>query len=366
MGVFKLTKRKFGLGLSLVLAAGTILGACGSKDDDASKSEGSKGSGSEGTTEAVDFSLAMVTDVGGVDDKSFNQSAWEGIEAFGKENGLEKGTGGYDYLQSASDADYITNINNLVRRDFDIVYGIGFLMEEPIKTIAEQQPDAQLAIIDSIVDAPNVASVMFKEQEGSFLAGVAAALMSESKQIGFVGGMEIPVIERFEAGFLEGVKAVDPSIKVDVQYTGKFDDAALGKTTANRMYSSGVDIIFHAAGGTGNGVFAEAKERKTKDANANVWVIGVDSDQYEEGAVGDTNVTLTSMLKKVGTAVQNIAKETMDGKFPGGTTVTYGLAEEGVGLADSRGAIPQDVLDKIDEFSKKIASGEITVPETVE
>lgn len=194
---------------------------------------------------------------------------------------------------------------------------------------------------------------MFKEQEGSYLAGVAAALMSESKQIGFVGGMEIPVIERFEAGFLAGVKAVDDTIKVDVQYTGKFDDAALGKTTANRMYSSGVDIIFHAAGGTGNGVFAEAKERKTKDKDANVWVIGVDSDQYEEGAVGDTNVTLTSMQKRVDVAVQNIAKETMEGKFPGGKTVTYGLAEEGVQLADSRGAIPEDVLAKIEEYSKK-------------
>ncbi len=363
MGVFKLTKRKFGLGLSLVLAAGTILGACGSKDEEKTDEGSNTGSGTE---EKVDFSLAMVTDVGGVDDKSFNQLAWEGIEAFGKEHGLKKGDGGYDYLQSQSDADYINNITNLVRRDFDVVYGIGFLMEKPIGTIASQQPDAQLAIIDSIVDAPNVASVMFKEQEGSFLAGVAAALMSESKQIGFVGGMEIPVIERFEAGFLEGVKAVDPSIKVDVQYTGKFDDAALGKTTANRMYSSGVDIIFHAAGGTGNGVFAEAKERKTKDANANVWVIGVDSDQYEEGAVGDTNVTLTSMQKRVDVAVQNIAKEAMDGKFPGGKTVTYGLAEEGVQLADSRGAIPDDVLAKIDEYSKKIAAGEIVVPETVE
>ena len=204
-----------------------------------------------------------------------------------QEHGLEKGDGGYDYLQSAGDADYVTNLNNLVRRDFDLVYGIGFLLEEPIGTIADQKPDTKFAIIDGVVDKPNVVSVMFKEQEVAFLAGVAAALMSESKQIGFVGGMEIPVIERFEAGFVEGVKAVDPYIKVDVQYTGKFDDAALGKTTANRMYSSGVDIIFHAAGGTGNGVFAEAKERKTKDANANVWVIGVDADQYEEGAVGD-------------------------------------------------------------------------------
>ncbi|MFJ8063762.1 BMP family protein [Psychrobacillus sp. NPDC096426] len=355
-----MTKRKFGLGLSLVLAAGTILGACGTKDNEKATT------GSEGTTESADFSIAMITDVGGVDDKSFNQSAWEGIQAWGAEHGLEKGDGGFDYLQSAGDADYVTNLNNLVRRDFDIVYGIGFLLEEPIGTIADQKPDNKFVILDGVADKPNVVSVLFKEQEVAYLAGVAAALMSETKQIGFVGGMEIPVIERFEAGFVEGVKAVDPSIKVDVQYTGKFDDAALGKTTANRMYSSGVDIIAHAAGGTGNGVFAEAKERKTKDPNANVWVIGVDSDQYEEGAVGDSNVTLTSMLKKVGIAVQDVANDAMAGNFPGGTTVTYGLAEEGVGLADSRGVIPQDILDQIQEYSDKVASGEIIVSETLE
>jgi len=361
MEVFNLTKRKFGLGLSLVLAAGTILGACGASDEEASTTV------DEGTEkETADFSIAMVTDTGGVDDKSFNQSAWEGIEAFGKENGLEKGTGGYDYLISASDADYVTNLNSLIRRDFDVVYGVGYLLEEPIGTIADQKPDAQFAIIDAIVDKPNVASAMFKEQEGSYLAGVAAALMSESKKIGFVGGMESEVIGRFEAGFLEGVKAIDPSIEVDVQYLASFTDASLGKTTANRMYSSGVDIIFPAAGAAGNGVFAEAKERKTKDADANVWVIGVDSDQYEEGAVGDTNITLTSMVKRVDLAVQNIANEAMAGNFPGGKTVTYGVAEEGVVLADSRGAIPQEVLDQIQEYSDKIASGEIVVPETVE
>ncbi|GGA15749.1 BMP family lipoprotein [Psychrobacillus lasiicapitis] len=358
-----MTKRKFGLGLSLVLAAGTILGACGTKDDEKA-STGSEGA--DKGTESTDFSIAMITDVGGVDDKSFNQSAWEGFQAWGKEHGLEKGDGGFDYLQSAGDADYVTNLNNLVRRDFDIVYGIGFLLEEPIATIADQKPDNKFVILDGVADRPNVVSVLFKEQEVAYLAGVAAALMSETKQVGFVGGMEIPVIERFEAGFVEGVKAVDPSIKVDVQYTGKFDDAALGKTTANRMYSSGVDIIAHAAGGTGNGVFAEAKERKTKDPNANVWVIGVDSDQYEEGAVGDSNVTLTSMLKKVGTAVQDVANDAMAGNFPGGTTLTYGLAENGVELADSRGAIPQEILDQIKEYSDKVASGEITVPETVE
>lgn len=360
-----MSKRKYGLGLSVMLAAGTLLAACGS-DEEKQETNGNSGEGTEPTEEKADFSVAMVTDVGGVDDKSFNQSAWEGIQKFGKDNGLAQGDGGYDYLQSASDADYVTNLNNLVRRDFDVVFGIGFLMEAAVNDIAQQQPDAQLAIIDAVVDQPNVASVLFKEQEGAFLAGVAAALMSESKQIGFVGGMEIPVIERFEVGFLAGVEAVDPSIEVDVQYTGAFDKAELGKTTANRMYSEGVDIIFHAAGGTGNGVFAEAKERKTKDPDANVWVIGVDSDQYEEGAVGDTNVTLTSMLKRVDEAVYRISEAAMNGEFPGGEATVYGLAEDGVGLADSRGAIPDDIMAQIEEFKQQIVDGEITVPETRE
>ncbi len=348
----------------MVLAAGTILGACGAAEEETP--EGTTGDTTGGETEESKFSVAMVTDIGGVDDKSFNQSAWEGIEKFGEDNGLEKGDGGYDYLQSKSDADYNTNLNKLVRRDFDLVFGIGFLMEDAVNTIASQQTDAQLAIIDAVVDQPNVASVLFKEQEGSYLAGVAAALMTKSKKIGFVGGMEIPVIERFEAGFLAGVAAVDPSIVVDVQYTGAFDKAELGKTTANRMYSSGVDIIFHAAGGTGNGVFSEAKELKTKDPDAYVWVIGVDSDQYEEGKVGDTNITLTSMLKRVDIAVQNLSNLAMEGNFPGGETTVYGLVEEGVGLADSRGAIPEDVLAQIDEYAKKIVDGEVVVPETVE
>lgn len=361
-----MTKRKFGLGLSLMLAAG-ILAACGS-DDDASTNDTTTGNGGEGeaTEETTDFSVAMVTDVGGVDDKSFNQSAWEGTEKFGQDNGLEKGDGGYDYLQSTSDADYNTNLNNLIRRDFDVVFGIGFLMEGAVGEIAAQQPDAQLAIIDAVVEADNVASVLFKEQEGAFLAGVAAALMSETGKIGFVGGMDIPVIERFEAGFLAGVEAANPDVTVDVQYTGAFDDAALGKTTANLMYQNGADIIFHAAGGTGNGVFTEAKERKDADADANVWVIGVDSDQYDEGQVGDNNVTLTSVLKRVDNAVYNISEQAQEGNFPGGETVVYGLSDDGIGLADSRGAIPEDVMAQIEEFKQQIIDGEITVPETVE
>ncbi len=358
-----MTKRKFGLGLSLMLAAGTMLAACGSDEDTSSTDTGN---GGEGTEETSDFSVAMVTDVGGVDDKSFNQSAWEGLQKFGEENGLEKGDGGFDYLQSQSDADYNTNLNNLIRRDFDVVFGIGFLMEGAVAEIAAQQPDAQIAIIDAVVEADNVASVLFKEQEGAFLAGVAAALMTETGKVGFVGGMDIPVIERFEAGFLAGVEAANADVEVDVQYTGAFDKAELGKTTANRMYQGGADIIFHAAGGTGNGVFTEAKERKEADADANVWVIGVDSDQYDEGQVGDANITLTSVLKRVDNAVFNISEQAMDGEFPGGETVVYGLADDGIDLADSRGAIPEDIMTQIEEFKQQIIDGDITVPETVE
>ncbi|MFF3100481.1 BMP family lipoprotein [Viridibacillus arvi] len=348
-------KRKFGLALSVVLAAGTLLGACGSKDD---TSKGDKES---------NFSLAMVTDLGGVDDKSFNQSAWEGIQKFGKDNDLKKGDGGYDYAQSTSSSDYNTNLTSMVRRNFDLVFGVGYLMADSIKEVADQKPDSQFSIIDAEVDAPNVTSILFKEQEGAFLAGVAAASVTKSNKIGFVGGLDIPVINRFHAGFVEGVKAVNPDIKVDVQYTGAFDKAELGKTTANRMFTTGVDVIFHAAGATGNGVFTEAKERKTKDPNANVWVIGVDADQYKEGQVNDkTNVTLTSVMKRVDVAVQDVAKQAKEGKFPGGETLVYGLSDNGMALADSHGAISDETMKKIDDYAKQIADGKIKVPEKVE
>ncbi|MDM5247004.1 BMP family protein [Lysinibacillus sp. G4S2] len=357
-------KRKFGLVLSSVLAASAILGACGAKEEKPTK-EKENASSSESKKEEA-FTVAMVTDVGGVDDKSFNQSAWEGVQAYGKEHGLEKGNGGFDYLQSKSDADYESNLNALLRRDFNLIYGIGYLMEDAMTAIAEENPDGKFAIVDAEVKADNVVSVMFKEQEGAFLAGVAAAKMSKSGKVGFVGGVDIPVINRFEAGFVEGAKAVNPKIEIQSKYTGAFDKADLGKITANSMYSSGVDVIFHAAGATGNGVFSEAKERKKKDPNANVWVIGVDADQYEEGKIDDkTNVTLTSMLKGVNAAVVDISNKSKNGEFPGGKTLTYGLAEDGVKLADSRGAIPADVQAVIDDYKEKIAKGEIKVPEKV-
>ena len=356
-------KSRLVLTLAMMLVIGGLLGACGTdneKDADKDK-EGSTGTPVEKNEDAV--TIAMVTDTGGVDDKSFNQSAWKGIEEYGNENGLEKGDGGFDYLESTDASEYEANLNRLVRRDFDVVYGIGFLLKDAIETIANQNEDTNFGLVDEESEVADVASIMFKEQEGSFLAGAAAALMTKSDQIGFVGGMEIPVIERFHAGFVAGVAAVNPDIEVDVQYTGDFDKAENGKAAANRMYSTGVDIIFHAAGGSGNGVFAEAKERKSANPDEYIWVIGVDSDQYEEGQVGDDNITLTSMLKRVDLAVKNIAELAAKGEFPGGEITRYGLADEGISLADSRGAIPQDVLDQIEVFAKDIADGKIVVPE---
>ena len=348
-------KRKFGLALSAVLAAGTILGACGNNDDSSEKS-----------SDKDNFTVAMVTDVGGVDDKSFNQSAWEGIQEFGKENGLKKGKGGYDYLQSASDADYATNLNSLVRNEFDLIFGIGFKLAEDIKEVATQRPDSQFAIVDEVVEADNVASITFKEEQGSFLVGVAAALSSESNKIGFIGGVDSELINKFEAGFIAGVKAVKPEAEVSVQYANAFDKAEIGKEIANSMYKQGIDVIYHAAGGTGNGVFTAATELKQANTDANVWVIGVDRDQYEEGAVPgtDLNVTLTSMLKRVDVAVKDLATKTMNGDFPGGETIRYGLEEDAISVATTGDNMSEETLMAVEDWTAKIKAGEVEIPTT--
>ncbi len=343
------------MALSMVLTAGTLLGACGKADDNG---------GEKGGEKKDNFSVAMVTDVGGVDDKSFNQSAWEGLQNFGKENGLEKGKGGYDYIQSKSDADYATNLNTLVRQDFDLVYGIGYLMQAAVEEIAQQQKDAHFAIVDAEVKQPNVASILFKEQEAAFLAGVAAALTTKTNHIGFIGGMEIPVIERFESGFLAGVKAAKPDVQVDVQYAGAFDKAEVGQSIASKMYSSGADVIFHAAGATGNGLFKEASDRKAKAPDKDFWAIGVDRDQADMGP----EIVLTSALKRVDVAVQDLATKAKDGNFPGGEIVLYGLQEDGVGLApiNDKVANKADIESAVKDWIEKIKSGEVKVPGTRE
>jgi basic membrane protein A len=300
--------------------------------------------------------FAMVTDVGGVNDKSFNQSAWEGLKHLETDTGAEA-----SYLESKEATNYLTNLNKFVRNDFDLTWGIGFLMGDAVKDAATKNPNAKLAIIDNVVEAPNVASITFAENEGAFLVGVVAGSMTKSNKIGFVGGIDIPVIKRFELGFVAGVAAVNPDAKVNIIYTSAFDKADLGKAAAASMYNDGADIIFHAAGGTGNGVFNEAKERnKSAAADKKVWVIGVDKDQSLE--FGD-DVTLTSMLKRVDEAVYRVSKDLIEGNFPAGQITTLGLKDNAVGLPDtSTKNVPKEVLDKVEEYKQKIISGEITVP----
>ncbi|TYP68016.1 BMP family lipoprotein [Paenibacillus methanolicus] len=342
------------------------LAGCGSKNNtenggsNATTNNGATGNGgtnadkeTDGGTNGKDIRIGMATDVGGVNDKSFNQSAWEGLQE------VEKATGAsVKYLESKGDADMEPNLNKFVKEGYDLTWGIGFLFETAMKNVAAQNPDAKLGLIDSVVDAPNVQSVTFAEHEGSYLVGVVAGLMTKSGKIGFVGGMDIPVIKRFEAGFKAGVLAVKPDADIKINYTGDFSKPDLGKAAAATMYNDGVDIIFHAAGATGNGVFTEAKDRVKNGTQ--VWVIGVDKDQSLE--FGD-EVTLTSMMKGVKQAVEKVSNDLIAGNFAGGTTTVLGLKDNAVGLPETSSKnVPADVLAKVDEYKQQIIDGKITVP----
>ncbi len=346
-------KKKAGILLSLTLAASTILGACGNTNKESDKKEG-KGNNN--------FKVGMVTDVGGVDDKSFNQSAWEGLTAFGKENKLKENEE-YRYLQSSKESDYVPNLTKFGETNYDLTFGIGFLMQKSIEKVAGQFPKNQFAIVDAVVNKPNVTSITFKDHEGSFLVGVVAAMTTKSNKVGFIGGVKSPLIEKFESGFKAGVKAVNPNIEIVSQYAEAFDKPEKGSVLASAMYGQGVDVIYHASGATGNGVFTEAKNRKKKGEN--VWVIGVDRDQTQEGM--PENVTLTSMVKRVDVAVEKVSQEAKDGKLQGGKTEEFGLKDDGVGIAkttDNVKKVNPEILTKVEDYKKKIINGEIKVPST--
>nr|WP_125703625.1 BMP family protein [Lacticaseibacillus daqingensis] len=333
--------------IALVAVTATVLGACGSKQT----------SDTKGKTDPK-HSVALVTDGGGVDDKSFNQSGWEGLEKWGKKHDLVKGVGGYNYAQSNSDADFTPNINKLIQAKYAMIVGTGYKLVSAITKASKANPDTKFLIIDDVVNRKNVASVTFKDNEGAFLAGVAAAKTTKTNKVGFVGGMHSEVIDRFEAGFRQGVATVNPKIEVDIQYVGDFSKPAIGQSLASAMFNNNVDVIYHAAGGSGAGVFSAAKNViKSKK----VWVIGVDQDQTAEGKYSGGNLTLTSTIKGVGTAINKVADAAMDGKFPGGKTTVYGLKENGVSLV--KGNMSADAWKSVQEYKQQIIDGKITVAE---
>lgn len=356
--------------LAAVAVVASLLAGCGGGN-----SAGDQSSNQQKNAEKT-IKAGLATDEGGVNDKSFNQSANEGLNRAVEDLGIE-----YKYIESTSKDAYVQNLQALSQDfDADITFAIGYQMKQAITDIAAQAKDKYFAIVDDTVDAPNVQSILFRENEGAFLTGVIAAKMTKTNKIGFIGGKEGDVIGRFEAGYIAGARAINPDIKVDVRYADSYADSNKGYELAKAQYNAGCDIIMHAAGGVGIGLFQAAKE--LKNAGKNVWAIGVDSDQVlalldENNKPQYADVILTSMIKKVDNATYETVKEVVDGKFEGGKTKVFGLKEGGVGIApssrgevpdDMKGLVPQnvpnDVIALVDKYSKAIVDGTIVVPDT--
>lgn len=345
--------------LTIALAAAMMLsvaGCGGSSSSSASAPAPSGSSSSEGTSSsaeapvpASDFSVAMVTDVGGVNDQSFNQSAWEGLEKFSTDTGSK-----IKYLESKQEADYGPNLETLADENHNLVWGIGFMLADAIKDAAMKNPDKLYAIVDSNygAEAPkNTIGVMFKAQEPSFLVGYIAAKTTKTDKVGFVGGMKSSEIDRFDYGFRSGVaygaKELGKEITVDVQYAESFGDAAKGKAIATKMYNDGIDVVFHAAGNVGTGVIEAAAENKK-------WVIGVDRDQNYLAP----DYVLTSAMKLVGEAAAIVSKDIKDGKDLGGQTLTFGIKEGCAGVAPTSDKnVAPEVLEATKAVEKQIVDG---------
>jgi basic membrane protein A and related proteins len=339
--------------LALVLALAAV--GCGGSGG---------GSGSQG---GADVRPGLVLDVGGLGDQGFNDSAYAGFKRAEKDLDV-KG----DFLESTAPTDYADNLTQLAENGFDPVIAVGFLMTEDLTQVSKQFPDTQFAIVDSVVDTPNTMDLVFREQEGSYLAGIVAGLMTQEKTgytnpddevVGFLGGQEGPLIEKFQAGYEAGVKSVCPDCEVLVKYAGAtpdaFNDPAKGKEISLQQINQGADIIYHAAGNTGTGLFDAAKQEK-------IFAIGVDLDQAK---LFPDDPILTSVVKRVDNAVYQTIDSVSKGEKPKGTTVDRGLKEKGISLApfgrfDS--VVPQKVKDEVDKAKKGIISGDIKVPDKVQ
>ncbi len=315
--------------------------------------------------------VGLVFDIGGKGDKSFNDSAFRGLDWAAKDFGIKRIA-----LEPGVDADREVNLRNLAMLGYDLVIGVGFLFTDAISSVADEFPDTKFAIVDGFIpDKPNVVSLLFKENEGSFLVGMIAGLKAKEDGkdvVGFVGGMDIPLIHKFEAGYIAGVKYVYPECKILSAYAGDtpvaFADPVKGKELALSQYDNGAWIIYHASGLTGAGVFEAAKERKR-------YVIGVDSNQNYLGYIEETGESygLTSMLKQVDVSVYLAIKSVVEGTFQGGIE-EFGL-DRAVTIGDTtyygvyyaldeynKDLISAEMIAKVEEAKAKILSGEIIVP----
>ena len=302
--------------------------------------------------------VGLVFDIGGKNDKSFNESAWRGLQRVRDELGVE-----IQFIEPTEGADRESALRTLAARKCDLVIGVGFIFGPDLERLAGQFPGVRFAGVDyspsdGVGTLKNLAGLRFREQEGSFLVGAIAGMTTHSKVVGFVGGMKIPLIRKFEAGYEAGVHQVCPTCRVVSAYAGTepkaFADPSLGGELASAQYGQGADVIFHAAGKTGDGVFAAARQR-------GALAIGVDSDQFEAAPC----CVLTSMVKRVDVAVVDIVKDIIAGKFHGGL-YELGLADHGVGFVSderNRRMLPIDVVEKANALGNAIVAGKIKVPD---
>ncbi len=369
----------------------------------------------------TDLKVGMVTDSGTIDDRSFNQGSWEGIKDTVKNNKYLKPAG-------VTDADYLESITNLYDAEFRFIVAPGYKFERAIGVSQNKYPDAKFVILDgSPVDenskavvGPNSVAIYFAEHESGFLAGVAAALQLKESEFGFIGGMPLPAVQKFNWGFQQGVAYANTNLGTNISikeenvqlkesefgfiggmplpavqkfnwgfqqgvayantnlgtnisikeenvvYQGTFDDKAGGQQIAAQMYDRGVKVIFTAAGGTGIGAITEAKSRAT-NGDTSVYVIGVDVDQYADGIYdkeSNASVILTSAMKYIDQATYDMIKAEVEGAFPGGQTLTFSVANDGVGIPSENPNLSEETLKVVEDTYAKIKSGEVTVADS--
>lgn len=291
--------------------------------------------------------VGMVTDVGGVNDGSFNQSSWEGLSRASEELGIEA-----KYLESSTDADYAANIETFIDDEYDLIICVGYMLADATRAAAEDYPEQKFAIIDdsSCSDLDNVTCLMFEQAQASYLVGYVAGLMTESNKVGFALGMSTEIMNQFGYGYCAGVLDANPDAQILQQNMNSFSDSAAGKTAATSMITDGADVIFHAAGATGLGVIEACKEN-------GIWAIGVDSDQ----SVLAPETIITSAMKRVDNACYDAAKSCLEGTLESGIQ-TYDLSSAGVDIAPTTDNLPEDVIEAVEQVKEQIVSGEITVP----
>lgn len=379
-------KKKFLALLLCGVMATCSLAGCSSApaDNHAAATEESNSSADEEKSEeakpvASDLKVGMVTDAGTIDDKSFNQGTWEGILRAGEELGIQT-----NYLKPAgqTEADYLKEIGNLYDTDYKFIVTPGFKFETAIYKAQSKYEDAKFVILDGAPHAgdnaydvkDNTVAIYFAEHQSGFIAGVATAVELKEGALGFIGGLEIPAVQKFNWGFQQGVAyananlgtnmTIDPS---NVVYQGSFDNAPAGQQLAAQMFDKGVKAIFCAAGGVGVGAIKEGVERNKQGNEA--WIIGVDSDQYAEGfydAENTKSCILTSAIKRIDNASYDMIQAELNGQFPGGQTLTFDITTDGVGLPVNNPNLSEETLKTVNDIVQQMKEGKIIVADNGE